>query len=552
MLFVPLLFVAACGVTEVDSPGTSDPAGPPAPNVIVQQPGPSAPSVTFSATPSTVASGASATLNWTSTNATTCTASGGWSGVKLTSGSETTATLVSATQFNLACTGPNGTGNASVTVSVTPPPGPSAPSVTLSATPSTVASGASATLNWTSTNATSCAASGGWSGAKGTSGSESSSALTSTTQFALACTGASGTGNASVIVSVLPPPGALPSWVNALAIGQWYEIPNTNLSSVGHSRMVVDAWNSWVADHRTSKVYSVASGGHFDYSGNEVYEFDVEREAPVWREVLAATPQNQRTLCSHYYADGRPTSRHSYYGVHLNEFEDRIMLIGGSWYCDTGTPFLPTMDSYNIGSNSYSPQGTHPNQPAAFQAPDIPYTLDPSTGDIYVLNGSLGRWNRSSNTWTANLGATGVDRPNGGGGAMSAFDTTRRRLYVQGGGNTDHHYYDPVTNAWTAITVTGARAGDVASLGQQAMVYVPALDAYLIRRQAAGNDIIRIDAATFVATTLSVTGGSTIVRAGSPNNDGGHIYNKFFYLPRLRGAVYVPNYTGNAWFLRLH
>ena len=47
------------------------------------------------------------------------------------------------------------------------------PTVTLSANPGTVASGGSTTVTWSSTNATSCAASGSWSGAKNTSGTQS-------------------------------------------------------------------------------------------------------------------------------------------------------------------------------------------------------------------------------------------------------------------------------------------------------------------------------------------------------------------------------------------
>ena len=109
-----------------------------------------------------------------------------------------------------------------------------------------------------------------WSGAKATSGSESTGALTTTSQFSLSCTGPDGTQSASTVVSVMPPPGPLPAWVNALAIGQWYEIPNTKMSSVPNADLVevgakVAAWTSFVADPRTSKVYSVATGGHGDY-----------------------------------------------------------------------------------------------------------------------------------------------------------------------------------------------------------------------------------------------------------------------------------------------
>jgi hypothetical protein len=74
---------------------------------------------------------------------------------------------------------------------VTTPP-PAEPTVTLSANPTTIDAGESATLTWTSANATSCTASGGWSGTKATSGSASVSP-TETTTYELDCSGAGGT-----------------------------------------------------------------------------------------------------------------------------------------------------------------------------------------------------------------------------------------------------------------------------------------------------------------------------------------------------------------------
>ncbi|MEL1231699.1 MAG: glycoside hydrolase, partial [Candidatus Neomarinimicrobiota bacterium] len=53
----------------------------------------------------------------------------------------------------------------------TPPSVPN-PTASISADPTTVYIGNSTTLTWSSTNATSCAASGAWEGTKSTSGSE--------------------------------------------------------------------------------------------------------------------------------------------------------------------------------------------------------------------------------------------------------------------------------------------------------------------------------------------------------------------------------------------
>jgi hypothetical protein len=75
------------------------------------------PTVSLSASPTSVAAGGSSTLTWSSTNATSCTASGGWSGDKATSGSQSVSPAATTT-YTLGCTGPGGSAQASATVTV--------------------------------------------------------------------------------------------------------------------------------------------------------------------------------------------------------------------------------------------------------------------------------------------------------------------------------------------------------------------------------------------------------------------------------------------------
>jgi hypothetical protein len=86
-----------------------------------------------------------------------------------------------------------------VSPSMTVPVPVPVPTASLGAAPTSIASGGSSTLTWSSTNATSCTASGGWSGAKATSGTQSTGALTATTAYSLSCTGAGGTSSVSTV-----------------------------------------------------------------------------------------------------------------------------------------------------------------------------------------------------------------------------------------------------------------------------------------------------------------------------------------------------------------
>jgi hypothetical protein len=192
-----------------------------------------APTVSFTATPTNVSSGGSAMLSWSSTNATSCTASGGWSGNEPTSGSASTGALGITTSYTLTCSGSGGNTSQSVTVSVSTP----APSVSLSASPTSISSGGSATLSWSSSNATGCTASGGWSGNEPTNGSSSTGALSATTTYSLTCSGPGGSGSQSVTVSVsapLPPTisGTPPTNVTA---GTAYSFTPTASDPAGRS-----------------------------------------------------------------------------------------------------------------------------------------------------------------------------------------------------------------------------------------------------------------------------------------------------------------------------
>jgi len=150
--------------------------------------------VTLSASPASITAGASSTVTWSSTNATACTASGGWSGTEATSGTATVKPT-SSTTYTLTCSGAGGVGKASVLVTVTPAT-PVVPTVTLSASTTTLTAGSSATLKWSSKNAEVCSGSGGWSGNQGTSGSVTVSPK-STTTYGLSCSSSSGSSAAA-------------------------------------------------------------------------------------------------------------------------------------------------------------------------------------------------------------------------------------------------------------------------------------------------------------------------------------------------------------------
>jgi hypothetical protein len=161
------------------------------------------PAVTLSASASSVASGQAVTLTWSATDVQSCAASGGWSGSEPTSGTASSGPLTAATQFTLTCTGTDGSASQSTSVSISGgSAGGGTPSVSLSASPTSVTSGGTSKLTWSSSDVTSCTASGGWSGSLATSGSQATDAISAPTSYTLTCSGADGSASNSVTVAV--------------------------------------------------------------------------------------------------------------------------------------------------------------------------------------------------------------------------------------------------------------------------------------------------------------------------------------------------------------
>src|SRR3989344_6010438 len=171
---------------------------------------PPVPVVSLTADPTSIQVGQSSVLNWTSQNANSCTRSGGWSGASSLSGNLTVSPS-QTTSYTVSCTGPGGQATAATTITVfaAPPPPPSPPpppaaTCPVTANPMSIPQGGTTTLSWSSANATSITASGGWSGSLALSGSRSV-VLSGTTTFTINCNGPGGPGQSSVTVTVTAP-----------------------------------------------------------------------------------------------------------------------------------------------------------------------------------------------------------------------------------------------------------------------------------------------------------------------------------------------------------
>lgn len=126
------------------------------------------PTVSFTGTPSTVKKGQYVTLVWRASDASYCSAAGGWNGTAYPPYGSVSIMVERTTEFSIGCAGPDGIASASVNILVVESP----PLVNITAEKTVINPGETTRLVWSSSGASSCFVSGGWTGTRGLSGSE--------------------------------------------------------------------------------------------------------------------------------------------------------------------------------------------------------------------------------------------------------------------------------------------------------------------------------------------------------------------------------------------
>lgn len=355
---------------------------------------------------------------------------------------------------------------------------------------------------------------------------------------------------------------ARPAWRNTLARWQWYEIPGTiNFSGVlpttipgGSDAGRLNAWNGFAASG--SAVYTAGMGGHTDYAGNEAYKIDLNSSSPTWTILRQPTPAAyliQGTIGNSQplYAlepDGkrRPSSGHLYYSLHVVG-DEIIRTDNGSQWGD-GNANDDKCFAFDLTTNDWRPDGTYPNSPSG--AYSTARCKDPRDGTIYYA-GSSGLYKRNPSTGVYTLIGPWAENETSVYYRASAVDTLRNRVVFFGDAYRPSNggiMFDLTSNARTAITFSGTGVSSVVAQSGHSAWYDTGLDRFLVKTDT-GSTIYSVNPTTFEVSLLSTTGGSSILNAVNG------VFNKFVYVPDLRGYFYQPQHTStgvagsNAWFL---
>ncbi|MFZ5391909.1 MAG: hypothetical protein ACOZAR_01815 [Patescibacteria group bacterium] len=132
--------------------------------------------------------------------------------------------------------------------------------------PSTLPNNSTVTLSWTSSNATSCTASGSWSGDKATNGSENQGPLTTGTYtYVIQCTNSAGSRSDSVTITIFSPP---------CDITYTYSTTNTDVNTVSNH------WHGTVCINRN---LFIAGSNTLTIDPGTVIKFYVGNANERWR-----------------------------------------------------------------------------------------------------------------------------------------------------------------------------------------------------------------------------------------------------------------------------
>src|SRR5271155_1304168 len=177
-------------------------------------------------------------------------------------------------------------------------------------------------------------------------------------------------------------------------------------STTGSCYGVVDAWNSGIADTNRNILW-VWGGGHNDYSGNEIYAFNLN----TLKLTRANNPADPTPTCTPAFSNGTPSSRHTYGGTVYMPNVDKMLVFGGVPYCPSGG-FISdtwTLEMSQVGSSGAG-GWTQLNPTISGNggvAPDNQFgnaqlQYDPNTQTAILNESTYGLWsyNATTNTYT--------------------------------------------------------------------------------------------------------------------------------------------------------
>lgn len=330
------------------------------------------------------------------------------------------------------------------------------------------------------------------------------------------------------------------------APGEWLELAGASPGPTapardGHPawgvigpRAVTDAWGGAAFDP-TRGVLVITGGGHADYGGNEVYEFDLASRH--WRR--ATDPSPMREVGPGRFevlGEPAPVSSHSYDGLQWVPTLDGIFKFGGSCYRDGA--------AYDRHGYLYSTQSHRWRRLA--EAPDhclqVTSAFDPARNRVLIGTGTgLMAYDAASDRWLV-LSSGIPDRAVCGAVVVPAQD----RLVTMEAKSGAIGFHDLATPArrWPAVpgvTPPWPRHAGMAYHDRSNRIVVWGGDAR----------VWTIDPRTWSVSQVRASGGAAPTDRGDRGRLHAGVYSRWQYVAEHDVFIACPHFDGNVWMYRL-
>ena len=217
---------------------------------------------------------------------------------------------------------------------------------------------------------------------------------------------------------------------DALAPGQWLELPGTTIRSVlpsplplGSPDAIILAWGGAAADTSRNRLI-VWGGGHNDYYGNELYALDLTTKA--MRRLTDPSPIGSPSRCLGTLPDGNPASRHTYNNLVYMPHVDRMFAFGGAHACPQGG-FVNDTWTFDFSTNRWhlmNPAGPLPVYGVTASA------YDPVTQKVFIHDTyGFSSYDFATNRYTRHIADFSTDYH-----LTAAIDPARRKFVLLGDG----------------------------------------------------------------------------------------------------------------------
>jgi hypothetical protein len=374
-------------------------------------------------------------------------------------------------------------------------------------------------------------------------------------------------------------PGTYPAWRMNMPVGMFSPIPGTaNLAGVvnyiegrtglvpQHPSYVVDAWNGIATRKETNDLWFVASSGHGQW-WNGIVGANLSADNVQISLVDPGSNPSVVNTTDGIFTDQRPTGRHTYTESQYLTNGNKLLLLGtnAAYAINAGYGGGPDISAFDVSSRSWDPPGTFGQVPSEALG-KYGYLFNSAVRDyrdgaIYLAGGySLWKTTDGAN-WSllirdrSDPRFLSWDQGPSGGNSYPCIDTKRNAIvdlhsgypYSLSGG-VRLQVVSLANGRLTEIPVTGlppptrdaSGGSSYLHLAEASLAYDEDNDRYLYPY---GATVYSIDPTSGVAASIAT------IPAPDPSIGFQTVENRFDYVPRLGGVLYIPRFGGNWMFM---